>query len=162
MEEPGKAELHLSDDLLRSVGGAERARALQSAVNQARVKSNPVDQLDSFCVQMSIRLYWMEKAWQAGVIAPLEQSTEPTTPRAQHDFRHDLLVWWQQWKLPVMLMGAVIAIGGFLRWAQLYRRRYPFPQVDFTPRLGLPHAASTSEIVHFSPRRHSPHARRDP
>ncbi|MFM2297051.1 MAG: hypothetical protein RL117_758 [Verrucomicrobiota bacterium] len=155
MEEPGRAELCLSDELLRSVGGAERARALQSAINQARVKSQPVDQLDSFCVQMSIRLYWMEKAWQAGVIAPLEVSAEIISPRTPVDWRLKLQDWWARWGWFFVFTCLVCATAWIIRRRQRQRRKYRLSTPDVVTRLGYPHAAAVSKVLSFSTRRRS-------
>lgn len=150
MDEPGRAELHLSDELIRSVGQAERRRALQSAINQARSKSQPVDQLDSFCVQMSIRLYWMEKAWQAGIVAAPEMEAERVSIPNSVEWRQALASWWSQWSR-YLLTGAFLSV--FLsvsRWIQCRRRRYRFDDHPIRPRLGFPQAASASVVRRFS------------
>lgn len=150
MDEPGRAELHLSNELIRSVGQAERRRALQSAINQARSKSQPVDQLDGFCVQMSIRLYWMEKAWQAGIIAAPEIEAERGSSPSSFDWRQAFATWWSQWghyTLMAALFSVVLLVG---RWIHHRRRQYRFDDHPIRPRLGFPQAASASLVRRFS------------
>src|SRR5690606_11180594 len=59
---PQRSVVRLSPALADAVTAAEQQAALANAVSEALAKSNPVEQLDAFCVRMSIRLYWMERA----------------------------------------------------------------------------------------------------
>lgn len=152
MDQPNRTELYLSDELIRSVGVGEKKRALQSAINQALGKSQAVDQLDLFCVQMSIRLYWMEQAWHAGVIAPPEQQQD-ATPVVRTDWKKEALAWWQKWRgfgiITSMLLGCTLVC----RWWLQHRARYVFANHQDRQRLGFPYAASTTAVVSFSHQR---------
>src|SRR5690606_30151052 len=58
---PQRSVMYLSPSLTDAVSVAEQRRALQSSVMQAFSSAEPAGQLEAFSVQMSIRLYWMER-----------------------------------------------------------------------------------------------------
>lgn len=161
MGNPTRSEVHLSPDLMRAVGKAERARALQSSINQAVIKSQAVDQLDGFCVQMSIRIYWMEKALESGLIAPIEADEEPNPVNPRAETLAAIQTWWMQWRLPVALGGGVILIG--LLFTHIRRRRmtYVFPEFPVAPRLGGEHGAGVGAIITYSSARIPPAMQRE-
>src|SRR5690606_20866683 len=57
---PQRSILYLSPSLAEKIPQEEQRRALQGSVMSASEKRNAMDQLEAFCVQMSIRVYWME------------------------------------------------------------------------------------------------------
>ncbi len=150
MGDPKRSEIHLSADLMRSVGRSERNRALQSSINQAIIKSQSVDQLDGFCVQMSIRIYWMEKALEAGLIAPIEED-EPIKAVNQHAAKIAALQgWWMSWRIPLGVALAVVLVGSVFTWWRRRRMTYAFPEFDVAPRLGGEHGAGIGAVISFS------------
>ena len=58
---PQRSVVYLSPSLTDSVSAAEQRRAVESSVMQAFEKTKPSEQFEKFLVQMSIRLYWMER-----------------------------------------------------------------------------------------------------
>lgn len=161
MGDPSRSEVHLSPDLMRAVGKAERTRALQSSINQAIVKSQAVDQLDGFCVQMSIRIYWMEKALQAGLIAPMELEDEFKPVNTRSETWAIIKRWWVNWRLPVGIGGAVIFIGLlFTNWRRQHTT-YLFPQFPVAPRLGGEHGAGVGAVISYASARIPPAMQRE-
>lgn len=150
MSEPERADIFVSPDLMKSVGRAERARALQSAINLASVKSRGEDQLDGFCMQMSNRIYWMEKALEAGVIAPPEAEPVVKAPPLYKRAWASFLVWWQEWKGPCLICLGVILTGLLVSLWQRLRRQYRLAPVTTPPRLGGSQAAGVGAVVSFA------------
>jgi len=147
---PERAEVQLSPSLADAVPEAEQRRLLQGATLTAQASRDPVRQLEQFCVQASIRLYWMEKqaglgtAAGVGAAAPgLETAVAPTA-----DDRV-ILSFLEAWGLPVAsIAGAAICALGFglaMRW----RARFRFPEFEIAPRLGGAHAAGIGAVVGF-------------
>ena len=64
---PQRSVLYLSPSLTDVVAVAEQRRALESSVMQAIGKTDPSGQIEAFLVQMSIRIYWMERMVGGGV-----------------------------------------------------------------------------------------------
>lgn len=150
MGAPERAIIHLSPDLMTAVGRAESARARQSAINQATVKSQAVDQLDGFCVQMSIRIYWMEKALEAGVIAPAEPEPQAIPAPAHQKYAEILRHWWSEWKVPFCITIAVLVVGGWFGQWRRSRRKYRLPAFPVAERLGGKHAAGVGAVISFA------------
>jgi hypothetical protein len=129
---------------MRSVGEGERMRALQSSINQAVVKSQPVDQLDGFCVQMSIRIYWMEKAFISGVIAPV-MVLEKDEINEQELAARAATTWFKEWQLPICLMLGVIIVGIITGWIRRAREKFYFTEYEIAPRMSGSHAAGVND-----------------
>lgn len=161
MGDPQRSELHLSPDLMRSVGRSERNRALQSSINQAIVKSQATDQLDGFCVQMSIRIYWMEKAMAAGVIAAAEPEETATAPSRKSEFLVSLKQWWMEWQIPCASAAGVILVGAMFTWWRRRRMRYELPQFPVAPRLSGEHGAGIGAVISYASARIPPAMQRD-
>jgi hypothetical protein len=159
--DPSRAEVHLSPDLMRSVGKAERARVLQSSINQAVVKSQPVDQLDGFCVQMSIRIYWMEKALESGLIAPIESDEEPVPVTNRAEMLAAIKRWWLNWRLPVGITAAVVLIGLLFTYLRRRRMTYHFPEFPVAPRLGGKEGAGVGAVITYASARIPPAMQRE-
>jgi hypothetical protein len=150
---PQRSEIHLSPKLMISVGQAERDRALQNSINQAIVKSQSADQLDGFCVQMSIRIYWMEKAMESGVIAPItpadslvKKKNLPTT----NEKMKALNQWFVEWRLPILLGLFTIVVAIVFTWIRKKRQKFTFTEFDVASRLGGPHAAGVGAVISYA------------
>lgn len=150
MGAPERSIIHLSPDLMTAVGRAESARARQSAVNQASVKSQAVDQLDGFCVQMSIRIYWMEKALEAGVIAPPEAEPQAKPEPAHKKYTEMMRHWWSEWNVPFCISVAVLLVGGVFSHWRRSRRKYRLPAFPVAVRLGGTQAAGVGAVISFA------------
>ena len=58
---PQRSVVYLSPSITDAISAAEQRRALESSVMQAFEKTQPAEQIEKFLVQMSIRIYWMER-----------------------------------------------------------------------------------------------------
>lgn len=163
--EPRKSRLAMSESLRRKVSQGDYRRALESAIAEAEEKSDEVDQLENFAVQLSIRLYWIERNLresesQAAAEAfdeALAQVPEPLVVR-------EMPQWWEDMKLPVIIglivLGAA-ALGVVGRLIAVRRRVYLFPEPDFAGRLGAPHAAGVGAVLTFRSKRLPPTAQKE-
>lgn len=162
---PERAELMLSEDLRAVVSRDEQSRALRAAVQEAFEKSDAAYQLDNFLVELSIRLYWIErevagKGTSAETVA--DRSATASRPAvlsaATQDPTRRLVARALLW---AAIMGAATLLG-WLGHLWLERRaRYVFPEVDTGPLLGAPHAAGVGAVVSFSSAQLPPAQQRD-
>ena len=150
MGAPERSVIHLSADLMKAVGRAECARARQSAVNQAMVKSQEADQLDGYCMQMSIRIYWMEKALEAGVIAPPETEPQAKPEPIHQKYLSIISRWWSEWMLPCCITVVVLLVGGFSYHSRRKTRKCQLPSIPVVARLGGTHAAGVGAVISFA------------
>ncbi len=161
MGNPSRSEFFASPDLMKSVGKSERARALESAVRHALVKSHPVDQLDGFCEQMSHRIYWMEKALEAGVVAPPDEEAKGSSLPTAQQWLMSSREWWHRWRrLAIISLGSLSCLM-LLFWWRHSRRRYRLPVFDVPRRLGGDHGASVGAVISYSNRYLSAQAQRE-
>lgn len=148
---PQRSSIRLSSHLTGLVSASEQRRMLSSSVTKALEKANLVDQLEGFAVQLSIRLYWVEKAF-AGTpqtAEPLVVLKEKPKPESEEDRLLRLIGVIRPWAMTAgaWLGGLSAALIGWL----LVRRhlRYRFPELEVSPRLGGEHAAGIGAVVTF-------------
>jgi hypothetical protein len=148
---PGRAKLFLTPEVAAVVPAAEQHLGIQSCVEAALDKANPVDQLADFAVQMSIRLYWMEQLVAPGRIPgePLV-AMKPRTARVAEPRGSALLQWVTPWLAPGGLLAALVLLVAGLRWWIGGRRSYRLPEFDHAGRLGGEHAAGIGAIISFT------------
>ncbi|RYD36128.1 MAG: hypothetical protein EOP87_06050 [Verrucomicrobiaceae bacterium] len=154
---PQRSAIHLSPSLTETVSAADQRRALQSSVMSAFEKLNTTDQLDAFSVQMSIRIYWMERMLGGGA-SPEEipaLSHRPvvkkaTAPQALEVWKEQAVVWAREWwGAAALLLGAVMLISSFAAWMRS-RVRFRFADLEVEPRLGGAHAAGVGAVISFA------------
>lgn len=153
---PQRSAIHLSPFLTEGVSAAEQRRALQSSVMSAFEKLNTTDQLDAFSVQMSIRIYWMERMLGGGsspeelpVVARKKISQEKG-PSLLDVWREQAVLWMEKWWGAVALLsGGVMLVFSFTAWMRS-RVRFRFPDLDVEPRLGGGHAAGVGAVISFA------------
>jgi len=154
--DPERAELRFSPGLSEKVSAAERRRALENPVIQAARQSVPARQLEAFLVQMSIRLYWMEKllaredakvpgAKPAGTIDIQPEGESPLM-----EFAGPHLETAQRHLLPALLLGGSLLAALGVTWWTRRRARYHFPDFEVEPRLGGAHAAGVGAVISFA------------
>jgi hypothetical protein len=157
MGAPQRTVLHLSPSLTDSVSPAEQRRALESSVMQAFEKVDPADQVEAFLVQMSIRIYWMER--MAGLVGPVIGQVSPTGPRAASLEKKTsgamakfapAIERVRQLTLPASALSGVIVVAfGAIAWMRR-RMRYEFPDFEVEPRLGGDYAAGVGAVISFA------------
>jgi hypothetical protein len=154
---PQRSVIHLSPSLTEGVPAAEQRRALQSSVMSAFGKLNFTDQFEAFSVQMSIRIYWMERMLR-GAPGPEESQMEepravpakPVEPKLLDQWRDKVVLWFEQWwGIGALVAGLAMIGSAFLAWMRA-RVRWMFPEFEVEPRLGGPHGAGVGAVISFA------------
>lgn len=164
---PQRSVVYLSPSITGSVSAAEQRRALESSVMQAFQKIEPSGQIEKFLVQMSIRIYWMERMLAGEAVAgdtlppasPLAASSGGTAAKPERfPWLRDLF---RRAAIPAALvLGVFLTAFGFNHWLRL-RARYRFPEFDVEPRLGGAHAAGVGAVISFASAAVPPASQRD-
>ena len=160
---PEKSELAMSPGLRGSLTLLEYRRVLDSAIAEATEKSETVDQLEGFAVQLSIRMYWLERAMRekAGVGETLRPAPDLPPPPKDHKTS------WQKVEpflghATLVLFGLLVVTSGWIgRKIALSRRRYVFPDSELPVRLEAPHAAGVGAVIRFHSTKVPPAAQRE-
>jgi hypothetical protein len=164
MSAPQRTMLLLSPSLTDVVPAAEQRRALESSVIPALKEIEPARQLETFLVQMSIRIYWLERMMAGGepdkqtsaapVIKAAEKSglREWLRPHLEQASRH---------MLPACALATVSLLAFATRCWLKRRARYRFPDFEVEPRLGGAHAAGVGAVISFANATVPPATQRD-
>lgn len=166
MGKPQRAVLQLSPALTDVVPAAEQKRAMESAVMQASKDQDPARQIESFLVQMSIRIYWMERMLDGGELKAMEppgvrgasgvQEWKPTLMEKLQPVIDEL----ERFTIPAV--AGVVVLAGLVMTAWAKRRsRYRFPEFEVEPRLGGSHAAGVGAVISFASAAVPPASQRD-
>ncbi|MFP6898862.1 MAG: hypothetical protein VCA38_19885 [Roseibacillus sp.] len=160
--EPERAQFLLSREIRAVVSEDEQKRALRAAVEEAFEKSDVAYQLDNFLVELSIRLYWIERELAGAETRPESEAEIEEGALASSPPKED--------KVPrvigrALLFVAIMTGVGLLGWLGHYltarRIRHFFPEVETGPLLGAPHAAGVGAVVSFSSATLPPSQQRD-
>lgn len=164
---PQRSMMYLSPSLTDVVSAAEQRRALESSVMQAFKDVEPSRQIEAFLVQMSIRIYWMERMMGGG------EATDGDTPLAVRAVRtvkkkspmmakfQPVLESAKRFVIPASVVGGSL-IAGLAMSSWLRRRtRYHFPDFEVEPRLGGAHAAGVGAVISFASAAVPPASQRD-
>jgi hypothetical protein len=164
---PQKSDIYVSPLLADSVSAAEQRRALISSVEEALEKPDGLAQFEAFCVQLSIRIYWMERA--AGLVTE-EVAAAPSPRRAKsHEAEakeeSKIVAKAKEWGVQYgpsagIMVGAVLTVVGGLAFARR-RARYRFPVFEVAPRMGGAHAAGIGAVISFGSTTQSPSSQRN-
>lgn len=162
---PQKTDLYVSPVLGDTVSAAEQRRALISSVEEALEKPDAIGQLEAFCVQLSIRIYWMERA--AGLVAdaptvPILRRTRQETPeKAVSPGALKAKAWVDEYGPATGIMaGAILIVVAGVSVVR-HRTRCRFPVFDVPPRLGGEHAAGIGAVISFGSTTLSPSSQRN-
>ncbi|MEJ6582275.1 MAG: hypothetical protein QNL33_03970 [Akkermansiaceae bacterium] len=153
---PERTRIGFSQKVRESVVAEELDKILKMSVEKALEKSDPTSQIDSFSVQFSVRLYWLEKmvsrnrfdgsTLDSGMLLDLEMVSEGDSgffARLKEN--------------PLMLYGFIVVgvlipatLLGFLgRYYAERKREYIFPDAQGSPLLGAPHAAGVGGVISY-------------
>lgn len=167
--DPSRARLILSPSLEGVVPQPEQSRALANAIQQAEEEADDNSQFESFLMQTSMRLYWMESALgvEPGVGAPAAGDAHPNRDSVtgwQPDLQQGTgltLDSFRPW-LGQLSGGAAMIVTGcaFLLWRRV-RARHKFPDFSVEPRLGGAHGAGMGAVISFSSASASPASQRE-
>lgn len=153
---PQRSTIYLSPVITDTVSAAEQRRALDSSVMQAFGSTEPFEQLKAFLVQMSIRIYWMERMTDGTAEETMEvipdgererglQEKEETPRKPLEIPPLARLVGW----VFAACIGGLLAIGSLIMWLRA-RVKYRFPEFEVEPRLGGSHAAGIGAVISFA------------
>ena len=165
---PQRSVVYLSPSLTDAVSAAEQKRALASSVMQAFEKLNPSEQLEAFLVQMSIRIYWMERILGGATVTGDEMpmpDNRLAARNAKEIEKNEKLEWVSglatKLSLPVgVTLASLLAAFGMNSWLRR-RARYHFPDFEVEPRLGGAHAAGVGAVISFASAALPPASQRD-
>ncbi len=174
MGDPSRNQIAFGGKGASSVSAAEAARMLESAREKAMEKSDPAAQVESFIVQLSIRLYWLEKELakavaEAGVPGAGATEAEPASSAASSNEPGKQAAGessaWRPYLVYLLggLAGVVSGIAGLLLGWRLWSsgRSYRFPVLEIPVRLGADYAAGVGAAMSFHDKLGSPTAQRD-
>lgn len=166
---PQRAVIYLSPTLTDFVSVSEQRRALESSVMQAGGKTDASAQFESFLVQMSIRVYWMERM-VAGEPEVFDQTVLGGVPVVaapagggftREEKFQELLDTVMPYLVPVsVIFGFLLAAIGVNFWLRM-RATYRFPEYEIEPRLGAAHAAGVGAVISFASASVPPASQRD-
>ncbi len=153
---PQRSEIYLSPVITDAVSAAEQRRALKSSVVQAFSSVDRAEQLQAFLVQMSIRIYWMERmaegtAAETMEVIPGSSETRPVRKNKGEPSGDEPLPGWAGMAAAIFAAacGGLLVLFSFLMWWKS-RARYRFPDFEVEPRLGGSHAAGIGAVISFS------------
>ncbi len=142
----------------------EVQKILHSAKVKAMEKSDPSIQIESFIVQLSIKLYWLEQSFAKTATTQAVPDTPkpaapppPPAPGALAKVKPYLLY------IVVGGMGVLISLlSAAAAWVLWRRSRiYHFPVLEIPKRLGANYAAGVGAVIAFHDRLGSPSNQRD-
>jgi len=156
MGDPERSLMHFSPSLVSKVPVAEQRRAMESSVMQALAKADASGQFEAFLVQMSVRIYWIERLLGVGdehaekiavhakapVVARKNSKLAELVAPHMEKFR--------EFAIPVAAAGGALLLLLVLRFWLKRRRLYRFPDLEVEPRLGGAHAASVGGVISFA------------
>jgi hypothetical protein len=152
---PQRSTVYLSPIITDTVSAAEQRRALESSVMQAFGSINPFEQVEAFVVQMSIRIYWMERMADGTAKAETEDSPTMDSPRDSDkqvpvEKPFQIPAWGRlaAWSFAAAF-GGLLALCSLVMWWR-GRVRYRFPEFAVEPRLGGSHAAGIGSVISFA------------
>jgi len=154
---PQRSTIYLSPIITDAVSAAEQRRALESSVIRAFDHADPGEQLQAFLVQMSIRIYWMERMAEGTAIETMEVIPEDraaytfTEKKELKEVPEEPLPSWVKITASVAVAVAGLLLLGWsaFMWFRA-RARYVFPEFEVEPRLGASHAAGIGAVISFS------------
>lgn len=164
---PQRSAVYLSPSITDAVSAAEQRRALESSVMQAFEKTRPSEQIEKFLVQMSIRIYWMERMLGGDAVA--KNALPIIAPRVAKDRKAGEDSEQVQWLIETsrklafpagVLVASLLAALGFSAWLRS-RTRYFFPEFEVETRLGGGHAAGVGAVISFASAAVPPASQRD-
>ncbi len=164
---PQRSVVYLSPSLTDVVSAAEQRRALASSVVQAFEKLNPAEQLEAFLVQMSIRVYWMERmiggAATTPEVAPVPGAAEIAVEKTLA--KNQKIEWARaialKYTMPAGASLALLLAAFSINFWLKRGARYVFPDLDVEPRLGGAHAAGVGAVISFASAALPPASQRD-
>lgn len=160
---PDRSQLFMSPEIRAVISQDQQDRTLRAAIAEAFEKSDVGYQLDNFLVEISTRLYWVERELSLVTVSSEVQRSEKgdgavSVEGASEEESLRLVI------KTIALLGSITFIGfsgwaGWIWWQ--HRRKYRFPEVESSSLLGAPHAAGVGAVLSFSSSDLPPSKQRD-
>lgn len=166
LAEPWRARIFMTHAITRGVSPDYLRGILQACIQDAMQASDPVEQLQRFATQLSIRLIWMERA-HPEIFAPAEEvaAAQPAVAPSLAEVAHAPALA-EIFDAPVIPWRTVAIIGSsaFLALMILIlvvraiirsRRRHArnsvwlLPEVEVQPRFGAPHCGQGGSWIRY-------------
>jgi hypothetical protein len=164
MGAPQRSVLYLSPSLTDAVSVSEQRRAVESSVMQAFKDVDPARQIEGFLVQMSIRIYWMERMLFGDAKEGRDEPdysrpvrVEERKPTSMEKLQ-PLIEMANPYIVPAGTAGGILLAGLIMSAWMKRRARYHFPEFEVEPRLGGSHAAGVGAVISFARGLHSSEA----
>jgi hypothetical protein len=171
LAEPWRARIFMTREIINGIPPEYLRGILHACIRDAMRASDPVEQLQRFATQLSLRLIWMERAYPhifaaAEKPAASESETEsPATP-ALSEIRSSpdpappqKPPFYVRWQSAVMITGGVLAgllvLALFTRLLLRWRRRrmrnsvWILPELETKPRFGGPHCGQGGVWIRY-------------
>ncbi len=158
---PDKSKVAMSPSLRQSLSLLEYQRILESAISEASEKSDPIDQLEGFSVQLSIRMYWIERAMREAAeseatlpgLSTVLPSIQAKNVTAKPEQKKQKVIFLLKQYRSHIAAGAIILLAGIAGWfarkLNQKKKRYYLPESDLHRRLDAPYAAGVGAVLHF-------------
>jgi len=166
MGQPDRTEMWFSDDLAEEIPQVEVGRLVGQAARAAEEEIGGLDQFKEFCMQVSIRLYWIERSlgW---IDETSEPAPMPIQEVAEEVSRSELVKEafrgaWNTGGVPLIVALSAFISFSVLRWVIRSNRRYRFPEFESESRLGGAHGAGIGAVISFGSTTQSPSAQKTP
>ena len=167
MGDPSRTMLAFGGEGAEQVTMLEQRRILDHARIKSLKSSDASSQIEAFVVQLSIRLYWLEKSFKGAELTAVSALTSqhPSSISGRtlsavgfHASRKPFLLYFL-----VGVSGALIAVTALVWMWVLWRknRTYQFPAVESPRRLGADYGAGVGAVLGFKDSVGSPSSQRD-
>ena len=153
---PERSQLAFTKAVSESVSLDERKKVLRLAVEEASHKEEPASQLENFSIQLSMRLYWLEKLMNRGEGALLGSMVLPGEVSPDELKKRDRFASFRESpELRYAALFIVVAIPTFLigfgwRWYAKKNCSYLFPDAEGDALLDAPQAAGVGAVISFA------------
>ena len=166
--EPWRARLFMTREIVSAVAPDYLQGILTACIQDAMQASDPVEQLQRFAIQLSIRLIWLERAHPAifapvAVTSPAPVSTAAGATLTDVTHRVEAPVKtvistakWQRWATMAGwgLVAALTLLSicvGLRRWLRRRDRNsvWILPETECKPRLGAPHCGHGGAWIRY-------------
>lgn len=169
--QPWRARLFVTREISSAVPPGYLPGILEACVQDAMRASDPVEQLQRFATQLSIRLIWMERAYPAIFQVAEEDAKPKSAPESEtslvladvsqplHPEEEGLAAWGRvardYWRQAVLILSALIlvAVGllKLMRWRRQHQRRsmWILPEVESQPRFGGAHCGGGGAWIKY-------------
>ncbi len=166
---PQRARLFFTRSVAEAPSSTYLEALLHGCIREAGISPDPIEQLQRFATQLSIRLFWLERAYPTlkptpkpkdspraiEVAEPLKEVASTEAIAAAPSKYIDLWQGTKNYLLAAVALVILLAIVGILllRWRKRRQRMMEFRLPDFDPnhevRFGGPHCGGCGSSIHF-------------